>query len=293
MTGFGTASMQLDLSRGRVDISCEVRSVNSKYLDLSIRSPKTYSALDTEVTKLVRSRLKRGRVDLSYTVKFVQQGTKSIEIHKDQVAKLYNELNRVKKDLGLVPEISITDLLKFSDWLEVAEPVIDAQIDWPGISSVLDKALSSLIQSREIEGKSLEGILTMHRKDYETLYSQFAARSDSMLSAVRERFKERMKTFSEIEKLDPHRLEQELTFWIGRADFREEVDRIRQHLVTFDQILKSSEGETCRKLEFLVQELQRETNTLGSKCPDAGMTPVVVEMKAAIERIREQLQNGE
>ncbi|MBN8555886.1 MAG: YicC family protein [Deltaproteobacteria bacterium] len=292
MTGFGSAGRNFKSRRGQIEISAEIRTVNSKFLDIAVKSPRLYLSFDTEIGKTVRQFLKRGRIDISLSMRVLEGTAEEVIINLPQAEKLYSALNEVREKLKIETSVNLSDLLKIPDWIESKEAQFDLKEELGFVKSVVEEALKQVLESRKKEGKALEAAIESHRDTLGEGLEKVGRTHDTLLQNLRDRLKERVKSLYGSDGFDPHRLEQEITLWVARSDFREELDRIRHHLETFDK-LSESEGEMGRKLEFLTQELHREVNTLGSKCPDAKMTPTIIEMKTCIERIREQIQNIE
>jgi uncharacterized protein (TIGR00255 family) len=292
MTGFGSASKVFKGSRGEIEITAEIKTVNSKYLDISPRSPRAYVSFDADIARWVRMHLKRGRVDISLSMRILEGIAEEIKVNIEQVKVLSTAFEEVRNKLNLESPITLNDLLKFPDWIASKEVQVNKEEEWEFVKKVLELAMKQVLSSREKEGKALEEIIESQRDKFGEILEKIARMHESLLKNLRERTKDRVKNLHGMDGFDPHRLEQEVVLWISRADFQEELDRIRHHLETFDK-LTESDGEVGRKLEFLVQELHREVNTLGSKCPDASVTPLIIELKSCIERIREQIQNIE
>lgn len=292
MTGFGSALQVFKSRRGTLEIGVDIKTVNSKFLDVSVRSPRSYSVFDSEITKAVREKLKRGRVDVTISVRVLDGATRDVSVNMAQVTKLKNSYDAVCKKLKLSHEVTLSDLLKLPDWIETRDLGLRESEEWKYLRTVLDQTIEKVIETRAKEGKSLHRSVTQHRNDFEKVFKSIAVKHDVLMDNLKGRTRERIQGLLGDAKVDANRMEQELVYWLTRSDFREEVDRITHHLQTLDEILKGS-GEAGRKMEFLVQEMQREINTLGSKCPDAAVTPHVIELKTYVERIREQLQNIE
>jgi len=292
MTGYGSSTQTYHGSRGSLEVGVDIKTVNSKYLDISIRSPRSYMDFDPEIQRFVRSRLKRGRIDVQITMKVLQGKARELILNLEQAASLKQAYERVSEKLELTGAVTLADLLKFPDWIQSEDSSIDAEEEWKFVRRSVEVALNELLSSRLEEGRSLEGVIVQHRKRFGEVFEKIVGEHDRLQAQLRDRSRERLKTLFASEGFDPHRLEQEIVLWVQRADFQEEMDRITHHLKTFDDLLQG-EGEVGRKFEFLVQELHREVNTLGSKCPDASVTPQIIELKVCIERIREQIQNVE
>lgn len=292
MTGFGAANQVFILKRGSVEISVEIRSVNAKFLDVSIRSPRTYMSFDSRITKVVREFFKRGRVDVNISSRVLEGSSQEILINLSQAKEVYAALNKVRGELNLKEEVQLQQMLSLPEWIQSKDQNFDAEEEWKSVRAVLQTSLEKVAQARTIEGEALENDIRGHKKRFTEIFERIASDGDAIVKNLRDRLRDRVKELAAPGLIDPSRLEQEIGLWIGRADFREEIDRIRQHLKTFDEIL-SEPREQGRKLEFLVQELHREVNTLGSKCVDAKVTVLMIDLKTCIERIREQLQNSE
>jgi uncharacterized protein (TIGR00255 family) len=292
MTGYGNATECFKTSRGSLEVTAEIKTVNSKFLDLSIRSPRAYIQFDSEIGKLVRAKLKRGRVDVGLTARLTEGTSKEFNINRAQVGQIHAMFEKLRDELHLKDPIRLSDLLKLPDWIESRDAAINLEEEWNCVNKVVAAAILQVIESRTNEGRSLQQAIENHRDRFGEVLEKIARSHDSLLANLRVRTRERVASLFGNDGFDPHRLEQEIVLWVARSDFQEELDRIRHHLETFDEIV-DTEGEVGRKFEFLVQELHREVNTLGSKCPDAAVTPLVIELKTCIERIREQIQNIE
>ncbi len=292
MTGFGAESKVFKFQKSSIEVSVEIKTVNSKFLDLSIRSPRGYQVFDSEIGKWVREKLKRGRVDISISRRVVDGKTNEIHLNLEEAAQIYQGLKKVHKNLGFKSDIAFSDLLSIRDWIDTHETQLNEKEEREFLRKVLSGALAKVLKSRKAEGEALDKMIRLHINKFVDIFEKIASRNDEILNVQRERIKERIKQLFGTEGLDSQRLEQEVALSVSRADFREEVDRIRHHLKTFEGIMKG-DNEQGRALEFLVQELHREVNTLGSKCAEAKVTPLIIELKTCIERIREQLQNSE
>lgn len=292
MTGFGAGNQIFKSKRGSLEISAEIRTVNAKFLDVSIRSPRSYMIFDSRISKLVREFFKRGRVDVNISSRVLEGQAQEIVINLSQAQAVFLGLNKVRAELKLRDEVQLKDMLALPDWIEAKDKSFESEEEWRFLEEVLRTALTKVASARSLEGQALEADIRGHRERFAAIFEKISVDVDPILRSLRDRLRDRVKELSTPGVLDPTRLEQEITLWIGRSDFREEIDRIRHHLKTFDEILREPR-EQGRKLEFLIQELHREVNTLGSKSADAMITVQIIELKTCIERIREQLQNSE
>ncbi len=292
MTGFGSSTQVFHGSRGSLEISIDIKTVNSKFVDISIRSPRCYMDFDPEIQKFIRERLKRGRVDVNVNLKMLKGQAREISVNMEQAQVLMSSYKKVAEELKMTAPITLSDLLKFPDWINTEDASIDVEEEWNFVKRCLEVSLSEVISSRLQEGRALDQVIRDHRARFGEIFLKITERHDGLQDQLKSRIRERVKQIHGAEGFDPQRLEQEIVLWVARSDFQEELDRIAQHLKTYDELL-SNGGELGRKLEFLVQELHREVNTLGSKCPDATVTPLIIELKTHLERIREQIQNIE
>jgi uncharacterized protein (TIGR00255 family) len=292
MTGFGSAAGSFKAKRGTLEISADVKTVNSKYLDINLRSSKQYISFDPAVAKFVRSRLKRGRVDVALSMKVVEGQAREVSINTAQAEAVHKALSDISAKLGMKDKVELEDMLRVPDWIESRDTELDLKEEWAFVEEVLTKALDQVIEARKNEGTSLKTVLQTHLENFKNAFSSIATDHEKILEDLRTRVRDRVEELYGKDGFDPQRLEQEIVLSISRSDFREEVDRIGHHLQTLNTLIESS-GEVGRKVEFVLQELQREVNTLGTKCPDASVTPKVVELKTNIERMREQVLNVE
>lgn len=292
MTGFGTSQGHFSLKRGKIELSVEIKTVNSKYLDLNVRLPRPYSAFDADIGALVRMHLKRGRVDLNINVRTLEGADREWQVNTAQADAVRKALQSVQSTLQLKGDVTLSDLMNFPEWLQSSDVPIDKATEWPAIETVVTDALSKVTGVRVEEGRSLYAAIYEHRRRFEEAFDSIRKQHDKFVDILRDRLRERVLTLHGKEGIDSIRLEQEITLWTAKSDVKEEVDRLNHHLNTFDQLMKEGR-EVGRKLEFVIQEMQREVNTLGTKCPDAKLMPVIIELKTCVERIKEQIQNVE
>lgn len=292
MTGFSSLTREVTLSRGRTQVTVEARSVNSRYLDVSSRSSRGFSAFEMEVTQLAKKILKRGRIEVYLDFRVLESKDAEITVHRDQVTQMYRALEGVRSLLQISTPLTMSDLLRVPDWIEVAEQRSDRESDVKVLEPVIEEALRQLVSAREKEGAQLSQLLRTQTEELTRLYQTISQRKAAMLEAYRKRFQEKLRDLLQESAVNEERLHQEVVFWVGRADFEEEVDRMGFHLKEISDVLDRG-GEAGRRLDFLVQELHREVNTFASKCPEVEGSRLGVEMKTWIERMREQIQNVE
>jgi len=279
MTGYGKTVMQLPTKK----ISIEIKSLNSKSLDLNTRMPSVYREKELDIRKLIANKLERGKVDFSLYIEITGEET-STQINKTVV-------RQYMKQLRDVVDGDETELLKMAirmpDAITTERDELDEN-EWAQIATEIDVTLEKIQQYRLDEGKSLESEFYDRIKNIEDLLNAVIAMDPERIIGVRERLQ---KGVSELkEKVDENRFEQELVFYIEKFDITEEKVRLKNHLDYFIKAI-NSEDSNGKKLGFISQEIGREINTIGSKANFAPMQKLVVQMKDELEKIKEQLLN--
>lgn len=279
MTGYGKSVIQLPTKK----ISIEIKSLNSKNLDLNTRMPSLYREKELDIRKLIASKLERGKIDFSLYMEITGEET-STQINKTVVKQYIKQLKEVVDG-------DETELLKMAIRLPDAVTTERDEIDedeWAQISREIDNSLEKIHQYRLDEGKSLESDFFSRVQNISELLDQVIAMDPERIEGVRERLQ---KGVSELkEKVDQNRFEQELIYYIEKFDITEEKVRLKNHLDYFIKALKSPDSNG-KKLGFIGQEMGREINTIGSKSNYAPMQKLVVQMKDELEKIKEQLLN--
>jgi len=270
------------------ELTWEVRSVNHRYLEATVRLPEELRAIEPAVRDRVTARLGRGKVECNLRFQPAAGAAGELQVNDSMIEQLLAVSDRVAHRLHSSHHLSIMDILRWPGVMEVAEqdftPVQEAAL------AQLDLALNGLIETREREGERLAGLITQR---LDAMYQQVELARERMpqvIESVRERLRKRLTEVAE--NLDQDRLEQEMALLAQRLDIDEEMDRLRTHLEEVRRVLQQDEP-VGRRLDFLMQELNREANTLGSKSADSETTAVSVEMKVLIEQMREQVQNLE
>ena len=289
MTGFGRCESQNE------DYSCktEIRSVNNRYIDINTRFPKSMMTLDSSVKKLIKSRCARGSFDLNISIEKNNGNSGDLVLLPNlDLAEQYRQaFQKIKDSLELEGEIDINLLLSMKD-------VVKAELTAPDpareelILNTVEDALSALIQMREEEGKHLGEDILSRLESIEKNGEFIKSRQSESVRAYKERLEERIKLLSNGVEIDPLRIAQETAIMADRCDVTEEVVRLESHINQFKNLLKKNQP-LGRKLEFLIQEINREANTIGSKTIDSEVSQTVIEIKSDLEKVREQLQNIE
>jgi len=287
MTGFGAG-------RGAVngeEVDVEVRSVNHKYCEVKVRLPRELSALEHEVVRAVKDRLARGGVDVA--VRRNASGSLVAPRVDLGLAESYaRAFADVQARLGLPGSITLADVISAEGVVRLDERPIDLELVGEALRRAVSAALAQLLAMRSREGEALSRDLSDRLKELEVLVARVAALAPQAVEQYRTRLAERIAELARGLPVDPARLAQEVAVFADRTDVAEEITRLRSHLAQVRSLLGTSDP-AGRKLDFLVQEMHREANTIGSKSQNADMAAVVVALKAEIERMREQVQNVE
>ena len=287
MTGFGRG----EASNGNITVVVEMKSVNNRYRDVQLRLPRAYSVVESRIQKALKDQFARGRIDVfinrnvSGTEKTVRVDTALAEHYLNAAIEVSKRLAR---DESTIP---ISWVLEQPGVLTTAEVETDPLAEWDLVSTALDLAVSELTQMRAKEGRALQRDLDTHLLQIQELRAEVASHSDGIVERLHARIEERITRLLR-DRMDPERLAQEAALLADKADVSEELARISSHATQFAEALASSEP-VGRKLDFLLQELNREINTIGSKAAETAVANRVVEMKSVLERMREQAANVE
>lgn len=286
MTGYGAGERRL----GGASVSVEARSVNHRYLEASIRGPRWSLPLEGEVRETVKRRFSRGRFDIFIHMGEGANGAPPIDVHAAK--SLFAALKSVQEELKIPGEVDFSTLTGFRDLLKSAEPQPEADDIRAPLMEALGDALDALGRMRRKEGRALAKDMNAHLRALKKRCGEVRKRLPEAQKLLAARMRGRILEFAEGVEADEGRLEQEMLYAAERGDISEELGRLDSHIAQFRDML-GGEGPTGRKLDFLVQEMNREANTISSKSFDLTLTQCAVEMKSAIEKIREQAQNVE
>ncbi|NIS61038.1 MAG: YicC family protein [Proteobacteria bacterium] len=288
MTGYGIAQKVISLGR----VTAEARSNNHRYLDINLRLPKKLSPLETQMKEMVQTHFSRGRFDIS--IEMDSGGKEQFTLEPNiAVAQMYvHALESLKSKLNIAGEVTLDLVLRAKDVITAKEVDGDVAPLWAEISGVLLSCLDNLKAMRESEGKNLVPDLEGRLGRIASHIEDVKDRSPSVLEAYRKRLSDRLAEIGEGMEIDSLRFHQEVAYFADRCDITEEVVRIDSHLKQFGQMLESDEP-VGRKMDFLLQEIHREVNTISAKANDVVISQKVVEIKAELEKMREQIQNIE
>ena len=270
----------------------EIKTVNSRYLDIQTRMPNGLMALEDRIKKAVEAVLDRGRVTVMLNAAGAVEPPPRLVLNLPLVKEYARVLDELKAELGIASDPGLGPFLANRDIIQVEDAQPDYERMWKDVEPAVQEALAGLIEMREKEGKTLAKDLSARLERLAVLFEQTAANAPQIVHNYRERLRERLAVLMEDADPDPQRVALEVAVIADKCDITEEAVRARSHLKQFAGIM-AGEGPVGRKLDFLVQELNREANTMGSKSPDAESSSLVVEIKAELEKIREQVQNLE
>ncbi len=289
MTGFAAA----EVIAGDITVSADIRAYNSRYLDIVLRVPSNYMALEEKMKGLITRQIARGRLEVKVQIKNGSEGTVAFEIDWARAKAMLGALAQLKDKLDLKNDISVDHLLSMGGLIKPVETVDESDGIWLTVKECLSRALDDLETMRRKEGDFIADDLIARLDFIATCLIEIKGHSDNLIDQYQERLKERIAALTrETVELDPARLAQEAAYLADKSDISEEIVRAESHLKQFRHIMRSEEPGG-RKLNFLLQELHREFNTIGSKIGQADTAHRVVDVKAELEKIREQIQNVE
>lgn len=288
MTGFGRAEQNSRYGRLTVEIS----SVNSRFLELSVRLPRPLASLEPKVREALTASVRRGKVGVFINLAEPENQANGSSINEAAAEKYLKQLVRLQKKLGLQGDITITDLLRFPDIVAGERPEPDLDAIWKVIETTLAKATKRLVSMRAREGKALTTDMRARLKIMTGLIRDIEKATRGATKLYAERLAARVEELLNGRKPDPGRMEEEVALFADRTDIAEECTRFRSHIDQFSATLKQN-GAAGRRLNFILQELNREVNTIGSKGSAFGISSNVISLKEEIEKLREQVQNLE
>lgn len=288
MTGYGRAEV---LVNGR-NILVEIRSVNHRYFEFSCRSPRAYGFLESRLKTYLQGKLSRGKVDVNVSIQTVEGSSASVQVNRELAASYVQALRALEEPLGLRDDLSLSVISRFSDIFTVNKETEDKDAIWADVLQVADEATGRFVQMRETEGAKMKEDVESRLDFILQAVEQVEARSPKTVEEYRARLYNKMSEVLGNTQIDEQRILTEAALYAEKIAVSEETVRLRSHVGQFRAILAQG-GPVGRKLDFLIQECNRETNTIGSKAQDIEIARIVVDIKSEIEKIREQIQNIE
>lgn len=285
MTGFGKATHEIPGKK----ITVEIRSLNSKQLDLNLRIPYLYKEKELELRTEIGKQLERGKVDVTVFTETTQESTPT-SLNKTLAKAYFNELKSLSQELNEGTENLLSIVVKMPDVLKAERETVELdEKEWNEVKATVNRAIEAFQKFRDDEGKTLENEFNNRIGIIAKLLNEVLQLDDARVTNIKNRIKNNLEEVIDTNKIDQNRFEQELIYYIEKLDITEEKLRLKTHLNYFNETMK--EPGSGRKLGFISQEIGREINTIGSKANDAGMQKMVVQMKDELEKIKEQLLN--
>ncbi len=286
MTGYGRAEKMIDGRR----IQAEIKSVNHRYLEIAVRLPSAAATFEQDIRRLVAARCQRGKVDVAIRVEAGEAADVRLALNLPLARAYADLLGRLKTDLGLAGDVTLETILALRDVVRLEEAEEDPDRLRAPIEAVLAEAMDTLVAMREKEGAALGRDLLERLQTLEWHREAVAARVPAVVREFQKRLADRIRELTGGVDLEEGRLAQEVAVMAERSDITEELVRLGSHAMQFRGLLEQNEA-AGRKLDFLLQEMNREVNTLGAKSGDAGIARHVIEMKSELGKLREQVQN--
>ena len=288
MTGFGSSSLELE----DCSIDIEIKSVNNRYLDFNFSMPSFLNFMLEDMKSLVKNKLKRGRVEVYIKIKKYQLSVDSVDINYELAQKIKEKLDSLNQKLDMRSDISVRDLVKYDDVMTFTYKDLDNEFLHDNILKVLDEAVNKIYSMRSIEGYNLREDLSTNLSKIEDQISKISSLTENSVKEYRENLFNKISELLDEETIDKDRMYLEVALMADKVDINEELKRFDSHIVQFKSAMDMKD---CigRKLDFIIQEMNREINTISSKSNDESISVCVIEVKSLIEKLREQVQNIE
>lgn len=287
MTGFGRASLE---SNGKNYI-IEIKTVNNKYSDITVKSPKRLSFMEDKIRKQITNRITRGKVEVSVSFFDFSNKSKNVVLNKEIAKEYIKQLREIADENNLSENISVVEIAKLPDILNSIDSDNDEEIASEALQC-LNMALDSLIEMRKAEGKNIKQDLLVRIERVQNLVDKIAENSKGIVEEYVSKLEKRVKEILKTDVVDENRIAQEAVIYADKTSIEEELTRLNSHIVQFKELVNSDES-VGKKLDFMIQEMNRETNTIGSKAGSGEITKAVIDLKVELEDIREQIQNIE
>ena len=288
MTGFGREHKVID---GR-EYLVEIRSVNSRYYEFTAKLPRQYMYLEEKLKTLLKEKISRGKVEVSLSVYNIKGKETAVTVNDLVVENYVTAMREAGEKFGLKDDLSLNSIFKMTDAFNVVREDVDEEEIWLAVKETAEGALDKFVKMRETEGEKMKADILEKLSNIEAMIEKVCEYSPETVKAYRERLMAKMTEILENKQIDEQRILLEAGIFAEKIAVDEETVRLKSHFEQFRKMLDTEEL-VGRKLDFLVQELNRETNTIGSKAQDLRITRIVVDVKSEIEKIREQIQNIE
>ncbi len=287
MTGFGRAEKTVD----QFNIKVNLKSVNHRYLDLAIRVPKYYYFVEDKIRQTASKYISRGKVEVYVSVERIEGSDKSITLDRD-VAENYIKALKAISEFGIEDDVKISTIAQYHDIFKIETDEADEEYITKIITDVFSEAAEDFVNTRITEGKNMEADISSHLDNLETNLHAVEERYPQIVSEYRARLEKKINEVLQDVNVEETRIIAEAAIYAERTDIGEETVRLASHINEFRKTIKTDQP-IGKKLDFMIQEMNRETNTMGSKANDVEISKIIVDMKSEIEKIREQIQNIE
>ena len=284
MTGFGSSSLELE----DCSIDIEIKSVNNRYLDFNFSMPSYLNFMLEDMKSLIKNKLKRGRVDVYIKIKKYQLAVDSVDINYELAQKIKEKLDSLNENLDMKSDINVRDLVKYDDVMSFTYKDLDNEFLHDNILKVLNEAVNKIYSMRSTEGDNLREDLSTNLSKIEEEISKISSLTENSVKEYRENLFNKISELLDEEKIDKDRMYLEVALMADKVDINEELKRFDSHIVQFKSAMDMKD---CigRKLDFIIQEMNREINTISSKSNDENISVCVIEVKSLIEKLREQV----
>lgn len=287
MTGFGRANLE---SNGKNYI-IDIKTVNNKYSDITVKCPKRLSFMEDKIRKQIANKITRGKVEVSISFFDFSNKSKNVVLNKEIAKEYIKQLREIADENNLSENISVVEIAKLPDILNSIDSDNDEEITNETLQC-LNMALDSLIDMRKAEGENIKQDLLVRIERVKNLVDRITANSKGIVEEYVSKLEKRVKEILKNDVVDENRIAQEAVIYADKTSIEEELTRLNSHIVQFKELV-NSDGPVGKKLDFMIQEMNRETNTIGSKAGSGGITKAVIDLKVELEDIREQIQNIE
>ncbi|MBQ8841470.1 MAG: YicC family protein [Ruminiclostridium sp.] len=288
MTGFGRDRRVI----GEREILVEIRSVNSRYFEFNSKLPRSFQFLEDKIKGLVKEKVSRGKVEYSLTVYNIQGKETAVAVNSLVVENYVKALREVGEKLELKDTLSLDSVFNMTDAFTIVRPEVDEEELWNAVKTVTEEAINNFVSMRETEGEKMKADVLEKLSNIEAMIEKVCEYSPETIKAYRERLFEKMNDILEDKQISEQRILLEAGIFAEKVAIDEETVRLKSHFSQLRSMLNTDEA-VGRKLDFLIQEINREINTIGSKAQDLRITGIVVDAKSEVEKIREQIQNIE
>ena len=288
MTGFGRAAEQIE----NLDITVEIKSVNHRYFEFACRVPRVYQFLEEKLKQLCQQSISRGKIELSVFIEETSEDSTVVEINHSYTAGYISALKELSKKYHLKNDVKVSSLIKNPEIFKTRRALLPDELVLEAVTAVAQKAIESFVEMRETEGERLRADISSRTNTILSKVALVEERSPETVKAYRQRLEQKVRDLLADAKIDEQRLITETAIFADKVAVDEETVRLRSHIKQLDSLLQLSEP-VGKKLDFIIQEMNREANTIGSKAQDVDIAHIVVDIKSEIEKIREQIQNIE